>query len=112
MLTQHRAILIFTTLFLAQLAMPQVDASSEPLFHYRVLMSSFRKSSTNSLDRVAAEMKTIVPADIQPWVLVSLELSVAGYNYLNGDTPLEFCTMGLSFDHTDGAVNFIISSAP
>jgi len=91
MLTQHRAILIFTTLFLAQLAMPQVDASSEPLFHYRVLMSSFRKSSTNSLDRVAAEMKTIVPADIQPWVLVSLELSVAGYNYLNGDTPLEFC---------------------
>lgn len=61
----------------------------EPLFHYRVLINSFRKDKANTSERVAADLKTIVPDDIKPWAVVSLEMSV-NYNYLSGDTPLEF----------------------
>ena len=64
-------------------------ASPEPLFHYRVLINSFRKDPANTPERVAADLKTIVPDDIKPWAVVSLEMSV-DYNYLHGDTPLEF----------------------
>lgn len=67
----------------------QFTDSPAPLFHYRVLINSFRKDPANTPERVTADLKAIVPDDIKPWVAVSLELSVK-YNYLNGDTPLEF----------------------
>lgn len=63
--------------------------SPQPLFHYRVLINSFRKDPANTPERVAADLKAVVPDDIKPWAVVSLELSVK-YNYLDGDTPLEF----------------------
>jgi len=68
---------------------PSAAGSPEPLFHYRVLINSFRKDPANTPERVAADLKKIVPDDIRRWAVVSLEMSV-NYNYLNGDTPLEF----------------------
>lgn len=78
---------------LALLAVPVLAAGPvipHPLFEYRVLMSSFRNAPGNTPERVAADLNAIVPEEIRPWTVVSLCLSVAGYNYLNGDTPLEF----------------------
>ena len=74
---------------LAQAQEGGAAASPEPVFHYRVLVNSFRKDAANTPERVAADLKTIVPDDIRPWAVVSLEMSV-GYNYLHDDTSLEF----------------------
>lgn len=65
--------------------------SPEPLFQYRVLAQSFRNAPTNTPERVAADLRQFVPDDIRRWTAISLVLSAAGYNYLGGDTPLEFC---------------------
>jgi hypothetical protein len=62
-----------------------------PLFEYRVLQSAFRKSPTNTDAVVAETLRNILPEDIRPFAAVSLSLSVAGWNYRDGDTPLEFC---------------------
>ena len=77
-----------TLLLLASLAGAEPPM---PTFVYRVLQKSFRNEPANTPEKVAADLKQLVPDDIKPWTVVSLELSVAGYNYLNGDTPLEFC---------------------
>jgi hypothetical protein len=71
-------------------ATPDAASSQPPIFQYRVLANSFRKSPANTPERVAADLKQIVPDDIKPWAVISLVLSAAGYNYLDGDTPLEF----------------------
>lgn len=65
--------------------------SPQPLFAYRVLQKSFRKESGNTPEKMLADMKVVIPEDIRPWTEISLPLSAAGYNYLNGDTPLEYC---------------------
>ena len=62
-----------------------------PVFGYRVFEQSFRKSADNTPERMLADLRTIVPEDIRPWTEVSLVLSASAYNYLDGDTPLEFC---------------------
>lgn len=63
----------------------------QPLFAYRVLLKSLRKEPANTPEKMAADMKVVVPEDIRPWTEISIPLSAAGYNYLNGDTPLEYC---------------------
>jgi len=65
--------------------------SPQPLFAYRVLQKSFRKESGNTPEKMLADMKVVIPEDIRAWTEISLPLSAAGYNYLNGDTPLEYC---------------------
>lgn len=65
--------------------------SPQPLFAYRVLQKSFRKEPGNTPEKMLADMKVVIPEDIRPWTEISLPLSAAGYNYLNGDTPLEYC---------------------
>lgn len=64
---------------------------TEPVFVYRTLQRVFRKEPGNTPEKAAEVMRQVVPEDIRPWTVVSLELSPAGYNYLDGDTPLEFC---------------------
>ena len=87
----ERALLSLTFVFLGPLAAPHAaDQPPTPLFQYRVLMSSFRKAPANTPERIAADLRVIVPDDIRPWTAISLVLSAAGYNYLDGDTPLEF----------------------
>ena len=71
-------------------AAPAAEQPPTPLFHYRVLANSFRKAPANTAERVEADMKVVVPDDIRPWTVIGLVLSAAGYNYLDGDTPLEF----------------------
>lgn len=66
-------------------------APAQPLFSYRVLLKSLRKEPGNTPEKMAADLKVVVPEDIRPWTEISLPLSAAGYNYLNGDTPLEYC---------------------
>ncbi|MEY4034651.1 MAG: hypothetical protein RL492_1845 [Verrucomicrobiota bacterium] len=65
--------------------------SPPPLFGYRVLQKSFRKEPGNTPEKMAADMRAVIPEDIRAWTEISLPLSAAGYNYLNGDTPLEYC---------------------
>ncbi len=90
MVTGH-VLLPLTAVLLGPLAaLPAADKSPMPLFQYRVLLSSFRKAPANTPERVAADLKVVVPDDIRVWAAISLVLSAAGYNCLNGDTPLEF----------------------
>ncbi len=65
--------------------------SPQPVFAYRVLLKSLRKDPANTPEKMAADMKVVIPEDIRPWAEISLPLSAAGYNYLNGDTPLDYC---------------------
>lgn len=82
--------LLVFLLTLAGMASAWAD-SPQPLFGYRVLLKSLRKEPGNTPEKMAADMRAIIPEDIRPWTEISLPLSSAGYNYLNGDTPLEFC---------------------
>lgn len=81
----------FILLLMLTLVAVRAEQAPVPLFEYRVLQSAFRKSPTNTDAVVAETLRNILPEDIRPWTAVSLSLSVAGWNYKDGDTPLEFC---------------------
>lgn len=86
----HPIRLLLTALLLSPATL-QAAEGPEPLFGYRVLQKSFRKAPENTPEKVAAVMKALVPEDIRQWAVISLCLSVNHWNYLDGDTPLEFC---------------------
>src|SRR4051812_19391712 len=69
---------------------PATATGRGALFNYRLLVNSFRKAPENPPERVAEDLKVLVPDDIRPWTTISLVLSASGYNSLDGDTPLEF----------------------
>jgi len=85
-----RVLLSITVLLLGPPNLLASEGSPEPVFQYRVLADSFREAAANTPDRVAADLRQFVPDDIRPWAVISLVLSAAGYNYRDGDTPLEF----------------------
>jgi hypothetical protein len=76
---------------LAVVASPAAEERPQPLFVYRVFTKSFRKEPGNTPERMLTDLRAMVPDDIRPWTEVSLALSASSYNYLDGDTPLEFC---------------------
>lgn len=82
-----------TWLLLALLAaLPAAgEEPSAPFFSYRIFEESLRKQPGNTPEKARATLQAIVPDDIRPWVQVSLVLSASAFNYLDGDTPLEFC---------------------
>jgi hypothetical protein len=83
--------LLIAALLLAPLTPIHGADAPEPLFGFGVLEKVFRKAPENTPEKVAATLKAIVPDDIKQWAVVSLLLSVKHWNYLDGDTPLEFC---------------------